>query len=281
MYICPICGKEAKTEHGLRTHMRGTIAYGGHELDEHEIAMKLLQSQSLQKRTKIVSVQDPSSIDRFRSSTDFSIDIEEVKNESGSFFEHLLISLMKNKEIPKYQFERRIDTIIEQFLPDIISQRYGGRVEFVVPEFPIKKDYNNQSNNADFLFYQNNSNNEGFWIMAELKTDDASIRIDQLELYRRALAKGMKAMVDEVTTIRNAASGNMHKYDVLLSRLAPYAADSPLKIVYILLTRSDASHYRKQYPEFDFIGVEELKQFVPKNFEQEWMIFRRVVIENC
>ncbi len=281
MYNCPICGKEAKTEHGLRTHMRGTRAYGGHELDEHEIAMKLLQSQSLEKRTKIIPVQEPVSENGFRSSSDDSFYTRIFTNESGSFFEHLLLLLMKNKEIPKYQFERRIDTILEQFLPDIISQRYGGKVEFVAPEFPIKKDENNQGNNADFLLYQNNVNNEGFWIMAELKTDDDSIRIDQLELYRSALAKGMKAMIDDVTTIRNSAYGRMHKYDVLLNRLAQYESDNPLKIVYIILTQSNASYYKKQYPEFDFIGVEELKQFVPQSYENEWEIMRRVVIENC
>ncbi|MBK6536882.1 MAG: hypothetical protein IPG09_03595 [Ignavibacteria bacterium] len=119
------------------------------------------------------------------SSRNKDIKIPDVKpdNPFGIFMHDLFESLIRNKDIPKYQFERRIDTILELLLPDFLSKHFDAIVEFAAPEFPIKKEDNNQSTNVDYLFHATSDNLDKKWIMVELKTDRDSLHSNQIETY--------------------------------------------------------------------------------------------------
>lgn len=278
MFTCPKCGKPAKTERGLRKHLSGTYAYGGHNMSDSEISRVISTVLNDTLATpEIVSASRVAPKSKHMIASIHSGE-EAATPESDNFLEQMLKTLMHNKSLPKFQFERRIDAVISQFLPQILSQYYGGSVVHVVPEFPIKKDGNNQSKNADYLlFNRGESPSDGSWIIAELKTDDNSINYDQLSLYQNAMEKGMNAMIKDIEDIRNA-SAMKSKYDELLNRLDKFPPDLPLKIVYVMIIESDTEHYRAQYPGFDFLGWEELKQFTPDKFADEWKMFREIVL---
>ena len=205
---------------------------------------------------------------------------DQSTEEFQDFFKNFLSSLAANKEIPKYQFERRIDSILEMFLPEYLSKKFGGDAEFVVPEFPIKKTANNQSNNVDFLFYLKRPFAAiDKWLLCELKTDDDSINHEQIQLYTRAKAKGMKAMLNDLAFIRNA-SVKKDKYDILINRLKTFAPDKPIEIIYFVLSNKDLSALRAQYPDIEFIGIEELNTYEPVKYGEVWKMFKELIIEN-
>lgn len=307
-YPCPYCTRVANTAHGFRKHLAGLTRYGGHEMTDNEIALTFLKLESGNvNQTTVPNVSSTSSqlAQPVRSSTlksaglsdtsakqskEISIQavqpssISEIKepkfNEFNEFFKELLSSLARNKEIPKYQFERRIDTILEMFLPEYLSKKFGGDAEFVVPEFPIKKNNNNQSNNVDFLFYLKRPFAAiDKWLLCELKTDDDSINHEQIQLYSRAKARGMKVMLNDLTIIRNA-SIKKDKYDILVNRLKTFAPDKPIEIIYFVLSNKDLSGLRTQYPDIEFIGIEELKAYEPVKFPEVWKLFKELIIKN-
>lgn len=258
--------------------MSGKRAYGGHEMNENEISLRLAGSKNTgngESSSKGLSgIKSDTSI-----SHKVSFESERSPQPGNNvFLEQMLRSLMENKTLPKFQFERRIDAVISLFIPGILSQRYGGNVRHVVPEFPIKKEVNNQSRNADYLLFQSGGIPEsGSWIMAELKTDDNSVETEQLELYKSALVRGMEQMLNDIMLIRNATK-MAAKYDALLKRLDGLPAELPLKIVYFLLTDNDVSYLQKEYPEIDFIDKKELMDYVPDTFAKEWKMFKDIVL---
>ena len=73
------------------------------------------------------------------------------------------------RHLPDYQLERRADIFFTPYLPGLIASRFGKAIHpVVVPEFPLKKTENFQSNKVDYvLFAQDQS--EVFFV--ELKTD--------------------------------------------------------------------------------------------------------------
>jgi hypothetical protein len=70
---------------------------------------------------------------------------------NNTFLENLFKLLTTNKEFPNYQAERRIDIFINYFLAEMLTNYMGKKVEFVCPEFPLKKADNNQSTKLDYL----------------------------------------------------------------------------------------------------------------------------------
>jgi len=133
-------------------------------------------------------------------------------------FKALLDLLRDNKRFPYYAAERRIDLFINMFLEQILTAFYNEKVNFVVPEFPLKLGSNNQANKLDYLCAFDNTKQP---IFIELKTDGISFSSEQAEFYRehaaswRACVEGLKAII---------CSGGMRlsyreKYFQLIKRL--------------------------------------------------------------
>jgi hypothetical protein len=51
--------------------------------------------------------------------------------------------------LPDYQLERRADIFFALSLPEIIKGKFNKNIEYIIPEFPIKKVESNQSFKID------------------------------------------------------------------------------------------------------------------------------------
>ncbi len=119
------------------------------------------------------------------------------------FVEILMQTIIKSKDIPKAQVERYVSPILEIFLASALSKILGKNIEMITPEFPIKKDANNQSTNVDFLL-----TSEDEIIFVELKTDTTSGNDHQMEIYqnlKKSDKLGLK-LFEDFEQIKNKSS---------------------------------------------------------------------------
>lgn len=261
-YKCPYCHITASSLHGLKKHLSGTREYGGHGLNSEDIL------ESLSSEFGYIS----------SSSRNKDIKIPEVKpdNPFGIFMHDLFESLIRNKDIPKYQFERRIDTILELLLPDFLSKHFDAIVEFAAPEFPIKKEDNNQSTNVDYLFHATSDNLDKKWIMVELKTDRDSLHSNQIETYCKCKKDGMKSIINNIQSIRSNSS-KKNKYDLLLERIQRFPPDCPLEVVLITTFETNLEN---TYPDVTFFTIDDLISFKPNKYNEVWDLFREIILKN-
>ena len=122
------------------------------------------------------------------------------------------------RHLPAYQLERRADIFFALFLPEVLSKELGICIDpILIPEFPIKKESSNKSNNVDYLALQIGSSESrprrAFLI--ELKTDMASRRSEQDVVLDRAVNRGLKSLIKDVRTIAEASQAKT-KYVHLL-----------------------------------------------------------------
>ena len=97
---------------------------------------------------------------------------QEAWEELVDYLIEIVHVIHKDRHIPKYQFERHVDSLLVPFLPEILAYGLGGVFQVVASEFPLKKLDNNQSTNADALLHQSGPEDQaGTWWLFELKTD--------------------------------------------------------------------------------------------------------------
>ena len=125
------------------------------------------------------------------------------------------------RHLPAYQLERRADIFFSIYLPDLLSRKFGGQVEYVIPEFPIRigtihtKSDINQSFKVDYLVKAKAANKV---FLVELKTDDASRRNKQDWYLERATQVGLVKLLEGVREIYKATNSK-RKYRHLLRAL--------------------------------------------------------------
>ena len=75
-------------------------------------------------------------------------------NPEALFLKAFFEALLEFKEMPKYQYERRIDGFIGFFLPAVLHTKYNLNVTEIIPEFPVRADKESmRSNNIDYFIY--------------------------------------------------------------------------------------------------------------------------------
>lgn len=232
---CPMCGKpNIKTKHGLAQHLAGGAGSGGHDLtasDAAEVAEAGWTGVVTSAGKPATNVGELLHI------------LHGVPEDSAAeFLRLLLLNLVNDKRLPKYQFERRIDCFLTPFLPEIVTKVIGkgGQARLVAPEFPIKKktdtdgNVSNQSTNADHLMILRDRPDEpDAWLLVELKTDSGSYNAEQAEIYRNAVLDGWPRLRADLETIRNA-SKKKDGYTELIKRVDTVAEDSPPDRVEVL-----------------------------------------------
>ena len=125
------------------------------------------------------------------------------------------------RNLPAYQLERRADIFFSIFLPEILSHKFGIKIESVIPEFPIRvgtirHDIDiNKSFKVDYLAKANDSKTI---ILVELKTDEDSRRDKQDWYLERAKQVGLAELLDGVRKIYKATNSKK-KYAYLLGLL--------------------------------------------------------------
>ena len=257
---CPICGKEAKTRHGLQKHLTGSARYGGHDLADSEVDSVLAGGPTPRQTAPPPPAEAPV-----------------TPSLTGEFVHDFFATIAANKALPKYQFERRVDAVLALFLPELLEVTRGWKVHVVAPELPIKSSDSRLTTNADYALYRHAS--EGVpaaWILLELKTDAASVRAEQLAIYQQALERGMEALrrdLDEVMAGTSARSRG--KYQALALLLDAYPMDPPMEILYLLPESATRSLVGTGVGLLTF---SELRDVELRSYPEEWAAFKGLVL---
>lgn len=148
------------------------------------------------------------------------------------FLRRLMGEILRLHQVPKAQVERAVGPMLGMFLPTVLGSLVEGGAptdsfDVVSPEFPLKREHNNQSTNVDWLVLQQPRDRV---VLVELKTASDSVDQAQLETYqevcRRIEQQGAAFLIDELRAIRDASSKRA-KYDALLDRCASF--EEPLR----------------------------------------------------
>ena len=125
------------------------------------------------------------------------------------------------RHLPAYQLERRADIFFALYLPEVLEQHSGTKINrCLIPEFPIKNEGNNRSINADYLALEEPKDGEPPQaFLVELKTDMASIDENQLRDLHCAAKLGLKRLVGGVIEICRRTN-QRRKYAHLLKSLS-------------------------------------------------------------
>jgi hypothetical protein len=124
------------------------------------------------------------------------------------------------RKLPNYQLERRADIFFAIHLPILFKNLFSLEVLDIIPEFPIRIGTIyplvpiNKSFKADYIVYTNNL--KAF--LVELKTDNGSIRVDQVKYYYKSIESGYYSLLTGLLDIYKASSYK-EKYLSLLLKL--------------------------------------------------------------
>ena len=129
------------------------------------------------------------------------------------------------RHFPAFPLEARSEVFFALFLPTVLEAHFKkDDVKIkpqVIPQFPLKKEDSNQSNNVDF-FALSDGGECAFLI--ELKTDMNSWRKEQDCYLRRAKRKGMQGILQDLRTIAGVerTESARRKYYHLLQAIAEF-----------------------------------------------------------
>ena len=128
------------------------------------------------------------------------------------------------RHLPAYQLERRVDVLFGMMLPTVIGEEFGVNPDDcrVIPEFPLHKGKlgirkNNQSLNVDFAVFFEKENRKHLCLV-ELKTDQKSIKVGQIETMGQARKAGARKLFVGVIEAAKA-SKEWRKYAHLIWKL--------------------------------------------------------------
>ena len=140
---------------------------------------------------------------------------QDVPRMAGYTIEELFNLLDRGRHLPKYKLELRASPFFELFLPELLREYCMPVKVPIIPEFPLKKDNNNQSKNVDF-FALSKDNKRAFLI--ELKTDMSSLSRQQDDYLKTAAGKSLVDLIKDIKQI-GSSSTNYRKYVHLLKQL--------------------------------------------------------------
>ena len=133
--------------------------------------------------------------------------------------------LDKWRHFPAFPLEARSEVFFALFLPTVLEAHFKkDDVKIkpqVIPQFPLKIEDNNQSNNVDFFALSDNGERA---FLIELKTDMNSWRKEQDCYLRRAKCRGMWGILKDIRTIAGVERPKYarQKYYYLLKAIADF-----------------------------------------------------------
>jgi hypothetical protein len=257
---CPVCSKEVKTDAGLRKHAMGNPGFGGHDHSPEQADGLVLQARG---GASFVRVARPEVV------------VTPAPPEAAlAFLTEVFDLLVANKQLPKYQFERRVDIFVNVFLEDVLGALFGGTYQLVVPEFPLKKDDDCNSTNVDYLLFHTTPEGHEKWVFLELKTAAGSIGPKQLAVYRRSVERGMPALMRDLPLIRERTKARA-AYDELALRLSAFPHDRPIEIIYLAPV---AMNEAELGPGGRSVTFEQLRTVEIGHHPEVWRMFRDSVL---
>jgi len=275
---CPLSGTKTTYRHNLVAHLKGRAVCGGHDLESNEA-----ESLADQAESEALGIPLSGYLSSFvGNGTHVPLAFDEgsqVEQPTGDFLKDLFFTLVANKRLPKYQFERRVDAILSLFFPGLLKARFGWDVVVVVPEFPLKCIGSNQTTNIDFaLFRRQTAANTPAWLLTEIKTDEGSLRTPhaekQIGTYLSARDRGMIALQRDLPDVVRATKKKM-KYRFLQQKLSPYPSDAPIEVWYVVSAKSAAQ--LKAY-DVNVLTYSELDALDIDSYPEAWSLFKETVL---
>ena len=201
-------------------------------------------------------------------------------DDAAAYLRLLFAQLVRNKALPKYQFERRIDALLSPFVSDLVAHFLGGIATQVVPEFPLKKKEkeSNQSTNADqLLVVRDRPTGPDAWVLFELKTDAGSFDLPQAYIYLEAQRDGWWRLRSDIDAIY-AATKAKSQYKELMDRIDRGAGDRcPEQVEVLYLTPSLGLTTLKQTFPFTFITFDQLLEIDMPVYDSVWKALKGAV----
>ena len=195
----------------------------------------------------------------------------------SSFLTRLFKELTYLNKVPKFQLERAISPLLGIFIKEIINTKYDTNIILSIPEFPLKKKYNHQSTNIDWLLFDNNSKTLYF---VELKTDKFSFREKQDSVYRYVKGKynedkNASFLFNELSVIKDK-SLRKDKYqtiiDILKKKNISLTDYQKLKFIY-LVPSANPKQPNSAYDKI--LHFSELPLRIKTPYKQEWHQLRK------
>ena len=155
---------------------------------------------------------------------------ENSMDQSAFLLNRALETLDKWRHLPDYQLERRVDVYFGLLLPDILKAKFGLRSNriTVIPEFPLHKGLiinaddedaeDNESVKVDFAVFHPDPVERRVFLV-ELKTDNQSIRKEQLKDMKKAKDAGAETLLMGVICCARRGEKVRRKYAHLMRRL--------------------------------------------------------------
>lgn len=198
-------------------------------------------------------------------------------DEFEDYLREVFQQLARFKRFPKYQLERRVDGFIGVFLIDILKATWDWDTKIVAPEFPIKKEGNNQSINVDYLLYRKqNASAQAAWLFVELKTDTGSFDERQYGAYKRAQIDGMVKLREGLNDIFSKTR-DKNKYKILFKKLKSFNLDRRIELVYLV-----PSDTKMPNPTEDLriLTFKQISRKQMKRYPKAWCAFRNLVVRS-
>lgn len=202
---------------------------------------------------------------------------------NNDFIKDLMVHILEGIKIPKVQVERAINPILSLFIEGILTtffksnQNLYGKYELISPEFPLKKENDNQSTNIDFLLV---NNSKKLLIFFELKTDVASIDITQLNRYihiREKISQSSSIVLQSDLLEISKASVKKEKYNYIITQFDS-VVKSPAEIKNLLIIYLVPKVLKPQissYEKIDFVlSFSDLPKDIDHFYADEWKVIR-------
>lgn len=180
--------------------------------------------------------------------------------------------LVRNRNSPKYQFERAVEPFLNLFLGEALGRSLGTSLEFVVPEFPLKKPNNARSTNADYLFREAS----GDWLLVELKTERTAVKSSQIDVYESCVGSCFRDLVFSLEEIKETTK-QKKKYEHLLLEVNKHSPhDGRVNVMYVSphkRTPIGRKSTNIQWKSFDAL----FENFESETHPEFWRIVSRLV----
>jgi len=126
------------------------------------------------------------------------------------------------RHLPSYRLEARADIVFGLFLPDVLGRHLAPRGIAVdpriIPEFPLGQIGTKRSDKVDFFAV---SRDRKHAFLVELKTDMSSLRGGQEVYLKRAVERGLGALLCDIVSMAKTANARARrKYFHLLQSVA-------------------------------------------------------------
>ena len=187
----------------------------------------------------------------------------------NAFLTAIIDLLKKNKYFPNYHAERRIDIFINFFMKNILTEYLEKEIEFICPEFPLKKENGNLSTKLDYLYKTNDE-----VIFVELKTDAKSFDFKQMEYYfhHKTWKPWEEYLMHILDKTKHENYTNLRNELTKSGLFDNDLKDFPVRVIYVSPELKDSDKRKIQllnYESINFKYIDSLLKEV-KEFAPEW-----------